>query len=90
MNFDNAIATAAFSIGFYQMYNDVLRSDKMEESAKGAVMLGIMGSILWFVYQSRKYGMNFTTAYTGIGLVIQLYVLGRIIRSGRKSERRSI
>jgi len=87
MNFDNAIATAAFGIGFYQMYNDVLRSDEMEESSKKAIMLGIVGSILWFVYQSRKYGMNFTTAYTGIGLVIQLYVLGRITRSGSRAKR---
>jgi len=42
-------------------------------------MLGVLASIMWLIYQSRKYGMNFTVAYTGVGLLIQLYVLNKIL-----------
>jgi|TARA_R110001583_G_scaffold65417_5_gene189004 hypothetical protein len=79
MNTDNVIAGIAFGIGFVQMYQDLIRSEKINERSKNAVLLSILASCLWLTYQSRKYGMNFTVAYTGIGLAIQLYVLNKIL-----------
>jgi len=73
------IAGIAFGIGFVQMYQDLIRSEKVNERSKNAVLLSILASCLWLTYQSRKYGMNFTVAYTGIGLAIQLYVLNKIL-----------
>tara|TARA_B110001452_G_scaffold130107_1_gene108094 strand:- start:42 stop:323 length:282 start_codon:yes stop_codon:yes gene_type:complete len=79
MNTDNVIAGIAFGIGFVQMYQDLIRSEKINERSKNAVLLSILASCLWLTYQSRKYGMNFTVAYTGIGLAIQVYVLNKIL-----------
>ena len=75
MNTDNVIAGIAFGIGFVQMYQDLIRSEKVNERSRNAVLLSILASCLWLTYQSRKYGMNFTVAYTGIGLAIQLLSL---------------
>jgi len=79
MDTNNIIAAIAFGIGFIQMYQDLKRSEEVDEKSKNAVMLGVLASIMWLIYQSRKYGMNFTVAYTGVGLLIQLYVLNKIL-----------
>jgi hypothetical protein len=79
MDTNNVIAAIAFGIGFIQMYQDLKRSEEVDEKSKNAVMLGVLASIMWLIYQSRKYGMNFTVAYTGVGLLIQLYVLNKIL-----------
>ncbi|AFC34953.1 hypothetical protein OtV6_045c [Ostreococcus tauri virus RT-2011] len=79
MDTNNVIAAVAFGIGFIQMYQDLKRSEEVDEKSKNAVMLGVLASIMWLIYQSRKYGMNFTVAYTGVGLLIQLYVLNKIL-----------
>ena len=79
MNTDNVIAAVAFGIGFIQMYQDLIKSEKVDEKSKNAVILSIIASSLWFIYQSRKYGMNFTVAYNGVGLVLQLYILNKIL-----------
>jgi len=79
MDTNNVIAAVAFGIGFIQMYQDLKRSEEVDEKSKNAVMLGGLASIMWLIYQSRKYGMNFTVAYTGVGLLIQLYVLNKIL-----------
>ena len=79
MNTDNVIAGIAFGIGFIQMYQDLIKTEKVDEKSKNAVLLSILASCLWLIYQSRKYGMNFTVAYTGIGLAIQVYILNKIL-----------
>jgi hypothetical protein len=79
MEANNIVAAAAFGIGFIQMYQDYMRSDEMDEKSKNAVLLSLLASSLWLIYQSRKYGMNFTVAYTGVGLLLQLYLLNKIL-----------
>jgi uncharacterized membrane protein YbaN (DUF454 family) len=79
MDANNAIAAVAFGIGFIQMYQDYTRSEEMDEKSKNAVLLSLLASCLWLIYQSRKYGMNFTVAYTTMGLVLQLYLLNKIL-----------
>ena len=54
MDTDNVLAAIAFGIGFIQMHQDFKRSDEVDETRKNAVLLGIMGSCLWLIYQSRK------------------------------------
>jgi len=79
MDANNVVAAFAFGIGFIQMYQDYMRSDTMTPEAKNSVLLGLLASCLWLIYQSRKYGMNFTVAYTGVGLLLQLYILNKIL-----------
>jgi hypothetical protein len=79
MDIDNTIAGLAFGIGFIQMYQDLKKSEKVDETSKNAILLSLVGSCLWLIYQSRKYGVNFTVAYTTLGIVIQLYVLNKIL-----------
>lgn len=83
MDTNNVIAAIAFGIGFIQMYQDLIKSEKVDEKSKNAVILSIVASCLWLIYQSRKYGMNFTVAYTGIGLAIQVYILNKILLKER-------
>jgi hypothetical protein len=79
MDANNVVAAFAFGIGFIQMYQDYMRSEEMDEKSKNAVLLSLLASTLWLIYQSRKYGMNFTVAYTGVGLLLQLYLLNKIL-----------
>ena len=79
MDANNVVAGVAFGIGFIQMYQDYMRSEEMDAKSKNAVLLSILASCLWLIYQSRKYGMNFTVAYTTLGLVLQLYLLNKIL-----------
>src|SRR6056300_146160 len=62
MDANNVVAAFAFGIGFIQMYQDYMRSDTMTPEAKNSVLLGLLASCLWLIYQSRKYGMNFTVS----------------------------
>ena len=79
MDANNVVAAFAFGIGFIQMYQDYMKSDTLTPEAKGSVLLGLLASCLWLIYQSRKYGMNFTVAYTSVGLLLQLYILNKIL-----------
>lgn len=79
MDANNVVAAFAFSIGFIQMYQDYMKSDTLTPEAKSSVLMGLLASSLWLIYQSRKYGMNFTVAYTTVGLVLQLYILNKIL-----------
>ena len=79
MDANNVIAAFAFGIGFIQMYQDYMRSDEMDEKSKNAVLLSLIASCLWLIYQSKQYGMNFTVAYTTLGLLLQLYILNKIL-----------
>jgi Na+/proline symporter len=79
MDANNVVAAFAFGIGFIQMYQDYMRSEEMDEKSKNAVLLSLLASMLWLIYQSRKYGMNFTVAYTGVGVLLQIYLLNKIL-----------
>ena len=91
MDANNAVAAIAFGIGFIQMYQDYMRSDTLTPEAKNSVLLGLLASCLWLIYQSRKYGMNFTVAYTTLGLVLQLYLLNKIlVKENEKNEDKNL
>ena len=86
MDANNLVAAVAFGIGFIQMYQDYMNSDTLTPEAKGSVLLGLLASSLWLIYQSRKYGMNFTVAYTSVGLILQLYILNKILVKENEKE----
>lgn len=87
MDANNIVAAFAFAIGFIQMYQDFMRSDEMDEKSKNTVLLSLIVSILWLIYQSKKYGMSFTVAYTTVGLLLQLYILNKIlVKENEKNE----
>jgi hypothetical protein len=76
---DEVISTIAMGLGIVQLYDQVRKIDEIDVNAKNAILLGILTSILWFIYQYRKYGLNATTLYTSAGLIVQLYVLNKIL-----------
>lgn len=79
MDFNDIIASLAFGIGFIQMYSDVKNSDELDKKAQKRLILGVIASLLWLTYQSRKYGINTTTMYTTVGLLVQIYLLNTIL-----------
>lgn len=79
MNTNEIISSIAFGIGFIQMYNQVETSDALGKEAKHMLMLSTFTSSLWLVYQYRKFGLNISTVYTSAGLIVQLYVLRKLL-----------
>jgi hypothetical protein len=79
MDANDIIASIAFGIGFVLMYKDLEKSDEVDVDRKNTILLGLLSSCLWLVYQYRKYGLNMTTLYTSSGLIVQLYVLNQIL-----------
>jgi hypothetical protein len=79
MKSNEILAGVAFGIGFMQMYRDYIRSDEMDEKSRNGVLLSLIAGCLWFIYQYREHGMNFPLAYTMLGLILQLYLLNKIM-----------
>ncbi len=78
MDINDIIASIAFGIGFVLMYKDLEESDKIDVERKNMILLGLLSSLLWFVHQYRRYGLNMTTVYTSTGIAVQLYILNKI------------
>ena len=79
MDTNEIIASIAFGIGFVLMYRDIEHSDKIDVERKNVILLGLISSLLWFVHQYRRYGLNMTTVYTSTGIIVQLYILNKIL-----------
>jgi len=76
---DTIIPGVAMSLGLVQLYSQVRSVDEIDVDMKSTILLGTITSSLWLVYQARKYGLNATTLYTSAGLIVQLYVLNKIL-----------
>jgi len=61
------------------MYNQIETSDKMGKEAKNMLLLSVIANCLWFIYQYRKFGLNISTVYISAGLIVQLYILNKIL-----------
>ena len=79
MELNQIIASIAFGLGFVLMYKDLKNSDTVDVEQKNVILLGLVSSLLWFVHQYRRYGINMTTVYTSVGMIVQLYVLNKIL-----------
>ena len=76
---DEIISSVAMGLGLVQMYQQVREIDEIGLEMKNTIILGLLTSFLWLVYQYRKYGLNATTIYTSAGLIVQLYILNKIL-----------
>jgi lipid-A-disaccharide synthase-like uncharacterized protein len=76
-------AAVAVSIGLYQMYDHAITGE-VKSISKKYIYLSILASILWLSYQYRK-GANFSAVYTGLGLLLNLYLL-HLKGNGDKKE----
>ena len=79
MDSKKTLAVIAFSIGFLQMYNDIMKSDEVDEKSKNTVLLSVVASIVWLIYQSRQHGLSFPVMYTTLSLMVQVYILNKIL-----------
>ena len=71
---DNIIPGIATGLGFVQLYGQLRSVDDIDINMKNTILLSILTSSLWLVFQYRKYGFNATTLYTSSGLIVQLYL----------------
>ena len=46
---------------------------------KKMLYLALVSSSLWLVYQYRRFGTNISTVYTFAGIIVQLYILKKIL-----------
>ena len=83
MDFNDIISSVAFGIGFLQMYDQVRRQDEEvaddEPVDKKMLYMTLFSSSLWLVYQYRRFGANISTVYTSVGIIVQLYILKKIL-----------
>ena len=87
MQLDTALAASALGIGVYQMYetfDKIRKTGDVSDHKRNYVLLSIVASIFWFIYQIRRYGTNLTLAYTTLGLVLQLYIFRQIMMRSKK------
>ena len=87
MSLDITLPMAAFGIGTFQMYqtfNKIKKTGDLSGHKLNYVILSIVASVFWFIYQLRRSGANFTLAYTTLGLALEIYILREILRSGKK------
>jgi hypothetical protein len=83
---DEFISSVAMGLGLVQMYQQVREIDEIGLEMKNTIILGLLTSFLWLVYQYRKYGLNATTIYTSAGLIVQLYILNKILLKEKPRE----
>jgi len=76
---ENTIAGLAFGLGFFQLYDQIRNVKDIDVNLKSTIIISIISSILWFIFQFKRYGLNMTTLYTSTGLIVQLYVLNAIL-----------
>jgi len=90
MSLDLALPIAALGIGVFQMYqtfDKIRKTGDLTGHSRNYVILSIVASIFWFVYQIRRSGVNFTLTYTTLGLALQIYILREILIKGKKVKK---
>jgi hypothetical protein len=89
MQLDTTLATSALGIGVFQMYqtfNKIRKTGDLSEHKRNYVILSVVASIFWFIYQFRRSGANLTLAYTTLGLALQIYILREILIREKKGK----
>ena len=77
---DDILALSAVSLGTFQLivsFSDLLKTDNVESYTIPYVLLGLLSSSLWIIYQYKK-GANYSVIYSSFGFLIQLYILARL------------
>lgn len=86
MNVDNAIVGTALTLGAVQMVESLRRVNVMEPESVRGLTLGATASFLWLIHQTRK-GANFSALYSGLALLLQLYLLSTVLHRGVSHRR---
>ena len=84
MNFNEAISTLEFSLSFVEMFSEVKKAEFVSVEHKNIILLSLFTSCLWLIYQYRTIGTNATTLATGLGILVQIYVLNTILLKEQK------
>ncbi len=79
MKFNDLIAFTAVGTGVVQMYLDFENSDEVNVKFKNSIIFGVIGTTTWLIYYMNDTGMSPIVMYTLISLVLQLYVLNKIL-----------
>lgn len=83
------LATTAIALGTGQLLVQMLEvhnSKDLSSYSYPSLLIGITASLLWTLYQVQK-GANYSAVYSSFGLVIQLYILQRLIASRKKKTK---
>lgn len=84
------LATTAVALGTGQMFIhafDVYRTGDVSTYSFPSVFIGVSASLMWTLYQFNKDGVNYSVVYSGFGLVLQLYILQKLLSSRHRHER---
>lgn len=82
------LATTAIALGTGQLLVHMLEvhnSKDLSSYSYPSLLIGIVGSLLWTLYQVKK-GANYSAVYSSFGLVIQLYILRKVMVSRKKKK----
>lgn len=89
---NDILATTAIALGTGQMFVhgiDVFRTGDVSSYNFPSVFIGVAASLMWTLYQFNKEGMNYSVVYSGFGLVVQLYILQKLLVASRHRHERT-
>jgi hypothetical protein len=78
---DDLLAGAALSLGVGQLIlsmKNIYEKDDVSSYTVPYLTAGIIGSLLWLTVQYRT-GANYSSVYTSMALISQLYILQRVV-----------
>jgi len=79
---NDKIAFTAVMIGMVQLLmlgKKIKNTEDLSYYSFDYIILGIISSTLWIIYQYRK-GSNFSVLYSSAGLLLSLYILKRLLK----------
>lgn len=88
LDYDSMLVMTAMTLGVGQMgvsIKEVYMNDNIESYNFQSVFIGIIASSLWMVYMFRK-GANYSAVYMSGGLVLQLYILQKLLSKSRAKK----
>lgn len=86
------MAGIAIILGAVQLLmnmKDVMTNDDISGYNFTSVLMGIVASSMWVLYQFRK-GANYSGMYTSAGLVVQLYILHRLLVKSKELTKKDM
>lgn len=84
----DVLATTAITLGTGQLIMhaiEIYNSNDVSSYNFPSVFVGITASLLWTLYQFNVDGLNYSAVYSGFGLVVQLYILQKLIVNRRSA-----
>jgi len=89
---NDQIAFIAIIIGLVQLLilsKKIINTEDISYYSFEYIILGIISSTLWIIYQYRK-GSNFSVLYSSAGLLLSLYILLRLLKDKKRKKEKSL